>query len=116
CGHVTVSVQSNATPEHTAGTIAFVRGGDIWVSKIGSDSSKRLTTDGRNRAPQWSPSGNWIAFLKGEAEGWLVRFDGSDAHVIGATTEFRWSPASDRLAYTSGTPSAPHGLMVVDAG
>ena len=45
---------------------------DIYVQQIGSGSPLRLTNDPRdNYNPVWSPDGRWIAFLRGESQGFL---------------------------------------------
>ena len=36
--------------------------GDVWVTDVGSGSTLRLTTEGRNWAPIWSPDGKYIAY------------------------------------------------------
>jgi Tol biopolymer transport system component len=46
------------------GQIVYVQGGDIWVKALPDSKPQRLTTDGRNREPRWSPSGQWLAFRK----------------------------------------------------
>lgn len=46
------------------GRIAYVQGGDIWTRTLPNEKPQRLTTDGRNREPRWSPTGNWLAFRR----------------------------------------------------
>lgn len=46
------------------GRIAYVQGGDIWTRALPDQKPQRLTTDGRNREPRWSPTGNWLAFRR----------------------------------------------------
>src|SRR5512139_2453961 len=43
------------------GRVAYVQGGDIWIKVLPDGKPQRLTTDGRNREPRWSPSGEWLA-------------------------------------------------------
>ncbi len=96
------------------GKVAYVQGGDIWVKALPEGQPQRLTTDGQNREPRWSPSGEWLAFRKGQEQVWVVRADGSAAHVVhdgAAITAFAWAPTQDRLAYATGDGA----LMVVDA-
>jgi dipeptidyl aminopeptidase/acylaminoacyl peptidase len=59
-------VAQQATPiiPPNLGRIAYVQGGDIWHKALPDGKSQRLTADGRNREPRWSPSGNWIAFRR----------------------------------------------------
>jgi len=84
------------------GKLAYIKGGDVWVKELPGGTPQRLTTDGRNREPRWSPLGQWLAFRKGDDELWVMRDDGRDAHPVekGAKiTAFEWSPVEDRLAY-----------------
>lgn len=93
------------TPTTSLGKLAYVKGGDIWVKALPDGEPQRLTTDGRNREPRWSPSGQWLAFRKGDYQVWLMRGDGSAAHALneGRTVgAFAWAPGEDRLAYTWG--------------
>ncbi len=59
----TVCAPPTPTPPDL-GRLAYIQGGDIWVKALPGGQPRRLTTDGHNRAPAWSPSGNWIAFRK----------------------------------------------------
>ena len=43
--------------------VALVIGGtDIWIHDVERDAQTRLTVEGRNRWPIWSPDDQWIAF------------------------------------------------------
>ncbi len=93
------------TPTTSLGKLAYVQGGDIWVKTLPDGESQRLTTDGRNREPRWSPSGEWLAFRKDE-QVWLMRADGSTVWPLNEGTTisaFAWVPMDDRLAYVTGT-------------
>jgi len=101
------------TPTPSLGKLAYVQGGDIWVKALPDGAPQRLTTDGRNREPRWSPSGEWLAFRKGEfKQVWVMRADGSDARSLMAVPDgaFAWAPSDDRLAY-----AASGGLQVISA-
>jgi Tol biopolymer transport system component len=81
-----------------------VQGGDIWVKGLPTGQSQRLTADGHNQGPRWSPSGQWLAFRR-EEQVWLARVDGSGLIPLEegrAVNAFAWSPVDDRLAYVSG--------------
>src|SRR5262245_48041534 len=58
------------------GRIAFIQDGDIWVKDELDGEPLRLTNDGQNSEPRWSPSGKWVAFRKTGAEVWVVSEDG----------------------------------------
>jgi Tol biopolymer transport system component/ribosomal protein S16/tetratricopeptide (TPR) repeat protein len=94
-----------STPTPSLGKLAYVQGSDIWVKTLPDGEPQRLTTDGRNSEPRWSPSGEWLAFHK-DVQVWLIRADGSDLHPIdqcGPVSVFAWSPVEDRLAYVAGS-------------
>jgi Tol biopolymer transport system component len=94
-----------STPTPSLGKLAYVQGGDIWVKALPDGEPQRLTTDGRNSIPRWSPSGKWIAFRKGEyRQVWAMHADGSDARSLQTppNVAFAWSPVADRLAYADG--------------
>lgn len=92
------------------GKLAFVKGGDIWVKDLPDGASRRLTTDGINDWPRWSPSGRWLQFRKSRAADWVMRADGSGARgVADSASNATWSPKGDALAYTNGA-----GLFVTD--
>lgn len=93
------------TPTPSLGKLAYVQGGDIWVKTLLEGEPQRLTTDGRNSTPRWSPSGQWLAFREGEFEQvWVMQTDGTEAHSLQAVPNgaFAWSPMADRLAYADG--------------
>jgi len=95
-----VATLASPTPTATPDLdkIAYVQGGDIYVRVLPAGQTRRLTTDGRNSKPAWSPSGDWLMFNK-ETEVWLMRADGSGAHKLPVAYDYVWSPRSDRLAY-----------------
>jgi Tol biopolymer transport system component len=91
-------------PTPNLGKLAYVQGGDIWVKALPDGELQRLTSDGRNREPRWSPSSQWLAFRKGDHQVWLMSADGNGAHVLNegaAVDAFAWAPVSDRLAYVA---------------
>jgi len=104
-GTLEVGIERTPTPTPDLGKLAYIQGGDIWVKALPDGEPQRLTTDGRNREPRWSPSGDWLAFRKGDYQVWLMRGDGSAAHALneGRTVgAFAWAPGEDRLAYVWG--------------
>lgn len=88
--------------EAATGRVAYIRQGDLWVRDLPAGPARRLTTDGRNGEPQWSPSGQWIKVRK-DGEFWLIRADGAAAHSLlpgRGVTAAAWAPAADRIAYS----------------
>ncbi len=59
-----VATRAGTPAPQSLGRLAFVQGSDIWVKTLPDDRPQRITTDGRNREPRWSPSGNWLAYRK----------------------------------------------------
>jgi Tol biopolymer transport system component len=98
-------------------------GGDgIWVTDTGSAQSRELFADlpGEQRHPEWSPDGNYIAFIESDAghdDVWLSRADGSNpvplATCEGSCLGFdfvAWTPNGENLlamAYVG--PPTPNG-------
>ncbi|MBC7264603.1 MAG: PD40 domain-containing protein [Chloroflexi bacterium] len=113
-GTLEVGVERAYTPMPNLGKLAYVQGGDIWVKALPDGEPQRLTTDGRNSEPRWSPSGQWLAFRKGDYQVWVMGADGSASHPLNegaAVGAFAWAPTDDRLAYVVGDKE----LQTVDA-
>ena len=130
-----VAEQIEALPTSlNLGQLAYVQGGDIWIAPLFDESAspQRLTVDGYNREPRWSPSGKWLAYRKerpitssgSSAQSrdlsnlrrqiWLIQADGNGEHPLnqGSSVEsIAWSPLADRLAYTT----SRGGLQVINA-
>lgn len=110
-----VAALATPTPTPSLGKLAYVQSGDIWVKTLLDGKPQRLTADGYNWEPRWSPSGQWLAFRRGEDQVWVMRADGSDARSlnegVATVSAFAWSPAEDRLACTTGVGA----LVVVNA-
>jgi len=93
--------------------LAYVKEGDLCMKPLPDGQAQRLTTGGHCANPRWSPSGQWVAYVKDD-ELWLVRASGTDARALNPSAKvntFMWSPAADMLAYTTRTGS----LCVVSA-
>lgn len=90
-------------PTLDLGKLAYIEGGDIWVKALPTGEPQRLTTDGQNGSPVWSPSGQWLAVRK-EQQVWLIQANGSAATPLdegAAVGPFAWAPTTDRLAYAT---------------
>ena len=73
--------------------LAYVHAGDIYVQGLPAGSPQRLTNDGTNHSPKWSPSGDWLLFSTAGAN-FVARSDGSGRRQVTATS---WAPSSDVL-------------------
>ncbi len=132
-----VAEQVEALPSSIdLGQLAYVQGGDIWIIPLLDEAARprRLTTDGYNREPRWSPSGKWLAYRKERPvaisgpsmstqgsnlsvvrrQVWVMQADGTGNRPLnqGQSVEvFAWSPQGDRLAYAS----SGGGLYIINA-
>ena len=108
-----------------ASELAFVsaQGGasEIWIVDSNASAPRRITSDTLPKSdPQWSPDGDWIAYVaelpggRGDLHG--VRPDGGESTVfVGSPNderEPRWSPDGRRLAFTSDSAGL-HQLAVI---
>lgn len=89
------------------------RRNQIWLANVdGSDAYQATHADCASENPQWSPDGNFIAFVSKRGEYrqlFVLRTTGGEAEAItDGTTEvadFRWSPDSQSIAILA--PSQP---------
>ena len=86
----------------------------IWVASADGAGAVQFTRgDKSSTSPQWSPDGQWIAFLSPRAERnqvWLIRADGGEAEQLStgqsAVSNFAWSPDGKWIAYTMMDPAS----------
>jgi hypothetical protein len=87
---------------------AFVRDHQLWI-KNGNEEIQ-LTNNGYVSSPQWSYDGNFIAYTKsdklGEASNLFIydlkKKENYKPYIVVETSDFKWSPIKNQLAYTSG--------------
>src|ERR1019366_2380903 len=88
---------------------------DLWLYRTANSSLAQLTQSGHDTAPQWSPDGQWIAFLSERkvAEGKDAETEGGkgkDGKEKEAAQLFLISPnAGEAFAITSGDDEV-HGF------
>lgn len=87
--------------------------GQLWTIPItGHAAPRRLTRGFRDTAPQFSPDGRLIAFLRADASGGaqLYVVDGTGGEAVQVTdqklgvTEFCWAPDGRSVAFVSRVP------------
>lgn len=90
-------------PLSVLGKIAYISGGDVWVNDLDNDQTTRLTQDGYNSHPLWSPDGLQIAFLK-KNQLWLMDIVSHQVMTVSETPVewFQWSPSESILVYFIG--------------
>lgn len=94
--------------------IVFARlGVGILTEKIDGTGLRRLTTNGRDSLPTWSPDGTRIAFVRPESTGWhiyVMSSSGGTAHRLPK------APPSGRPSWTASGLLIPSGgdLLRID--
>lgn len=81
---------------------------EIWMVREGEEPFQfTWTKDGISVSPQWSPDGEWIAFLadRGDKQQiYLVRPDGGEAQKItdikGGINSFEWFPCGTKVLFS----------------
>ncbi len=81
----------------------------IMLNSLGEESALAFTQGPSDSAPQFSPDGKTLAFLrpddKNRAQIWTIRIGGGEATQAtgaeGGVAEFSWSPNSDALVFAS---------------
>ena len=96
-------------------TLAFIRGGDIWLKSMADGSTKRLVEPahaGGNGSPVWSPDGSRIAFLtskSGYAQVGVAEVETAEVQAITFVprqhSDIAWSPDGSTLVFVESTDS-----------
>jgi Tol biopolymer transport system component len=96
------------------GLVAYVRGGDIYVSRGAAET--RLTRDGGYSRPRWSPDGRQIAFGKA-GRLWTMKADGTAKRRLTtrAASGASWSPDGRFLAFASLSCTGGPGVYRISA-
>jgi tricorn protease len=90
--------------------IVFSTHGEIFTAPVDEGDLRQLTSSAaRDRDPQYSPDGKWVAFISdrsGREEIFVISADGAgeprqitDLDVL--KSAFRWSPDGKEIAYTA---------------
>jgi Tol biopolymer transport system component len=102
------------------GRIVFVRSGDIYTMNPDGAEVQRLTRDGSNSAPAFSPDGQRITFsssVDGDSDIYVMGSDGSNVEWVTANDagdyDPTWSPDGQKIAFV-GYHEAVAQIYVVD--
>jgi Tol biopolymer transport system component len=111
--------------ERLAVAISEPGGSDIWVIDLATGARTKLTHDGGNFFPVWTPDGERVTYLSFRgANDWSIDLKRADGH--GDSEAFvrledagkwllpgSWSPDGVMLAFTTrDSPSEPHDIWV----
>lgn len=93
---------------------------DLWLYRTSSASLMPLTSSGEDSEPQWSPDGQWIAFLshrehetsdhgaENKTQVYAISPEGGEAFQVTAATEdvhaFAWSADSKQIFFATRQP------------
>ena len=105
-----LATPASATYAGRDGRLAFVRGQQIFTVAPSGGTATKLTRDGKNFRPKWSPDGKRIAFIHqtpaGSRDIWVMSATGSNKTRVtrlgNVTAEATWSPNGKTLAFAAG--------------
>lgn len=108
------AVAQAATTPALPSLVAYVRGGDIFVSKGAAEV--KLTAGGGFTRPRWSPDGKQLAFLKA-GQLWVMKADGSGPRRLTtrAAAGPSWAPDGKSIAFASMSCSGGPGVYRISA-
>lgn len=94
-----------------------------WVFDDGSFSGsnpKQVTRDQQASSPDWSPTGNLIAYVVDDTHIWVVKWDAVGYGAIKLTTKGpnadpNWSPDGQWITYESWRDAANHDIYIMTA-
>ncbi len=98
--------------------IAYTYGGDVWITHLSNNQTRRLTSTGAVESnPHFSPDGKTIAFSSnrsGTTSVYTVPVEGGMPERLtwypSAATVCGWTPDGERILYTSARETAPTGF------
>lgn len=100
------------------GPLAYFTGQGLYTAEPGTAPHRVVQSGDPGSAPQWSPDGDWLAYLGPAGHLHLVHADGSDAHLALAApvTAMTWSPVTNLLAVVPSAGPDAGDLVLVSTG
>jgi dipeptidyl aminopeptidase/acylaminoacyl peptidase len=96
------------TASGPTGKLAYLHDDELWVKVFPSGASRQVSQGGA-LAPEWSASGQWLAFRQKQKVIVIPATDATGATITLQTNgKYLWSPAQDELVFTE-----PNGLSVI---
>jgi|SRR5579859_4689108 len=105
--------------------LALSMNSDIWVYDLARDTLTRLTFDGNNRGPLWTPDGQKITYVHFAKAGSVGTADIYWTHADGTGNPFRltngssrkfpssWHPSGKLLAFEQKMPDGKFGTFTI---
>jgi hypothetical protein len=97
------------------GLIAFLRGGNVYTIQSDGSGLTKLTSDGHDSGPRWSPDGQQIAYLD-RGNLWMMSAGGGDKTQLTTGTRYAdsrpsWSPNGRYLAFVKTRRGRAYGYL-----
>jgi dipeptidyl aminopeptidase/acylaminoacyl peptidase len=84
----------------------------IWIADIQTNQAKQITWDEKDRSPQWSPDGKYLAFIRtieDDTDLMVIPLDGGESRLIYVgdlePRNPKWSPDGSLIAFTAEVPA-----------
>ena len=86
----------------SAGALAYVEDGDIWVAPPDGDPEPFVSAPGPDSYPEFSPDGDWLVFQDSEGALYARPYPAGDPAILIAEegAEPAWTADGERIVYT----------------
>jgi TolB protein len=114
-GEAPTPVVARSAPKSVAGRLLFVRGGNVWLWEGGQE--RKLTGDGLDSQPRWSPDGTGFLFVRGGdsySDLWLATDLGQTLNQLTANQSTRFPRDSKGYVDNSWQLAGPSWVRLPD--